>query len=718
MDNSNQELGKSIMEQSGSSDVETIANSLSGINFVLQNFTKELFGENGSRKAIEVRIDGSDVASSSTVIAPPLEIINNSENDTAEPKDNWVGPTMEILPFSKNPQGVIRILNPFIGEFLFLEHSFGSIKYDNLPEKNDTVKQRQYKIIKSLCGLEQMYEELVSNNLINDPREAREVVDSTNSSFSTRINTLFAKLNEQVDNINESRESIPLADRVASSFEDIHFHDYALKPETLKAFCNEVETHYNTLIKESKEALEKGVVTFEQLLRCMSTQGRLIGLKHGDKGEDIIGVKTHSASRKTTMFGNIYLACVVTVWNFDGQRVGNSYEHVYFDHWEGTKTLDELGIYLLETNPGLVNNLLARGKKYLEICKVPTYLQNTGTMNVPGMWGDTIKLRATGRAMIDRSGLTNFKPNYSKFYGGSTDFSDRNSLLPTSKDITDEMLVMFPPVMYGFSFVSKAWGEFRVDSLSSIKFKEDAFDKLQLPLNDKKLLMALVENVSTDNSDIIGGKGGGFIGLLAGNPGVGKTLTAETMAEKLQKPLYMVNVGELGTDAEALERSLSTILHIASSWKAILLIDEADIFLEERSDLDIERNAMVAVFLRLLEYYQGVMFLTTNRAKKLDPAFFSRIHMALHYLPLAEEARTNIWNNLLSIRGITGIDVASLAKIDINGRQIKNCVGNAVALSKQDNIPVNQSHFDIAIDTINKFEEVLKTEELSEITKH
>ena len=100
---------------------------------------------------------------------------------------------------------------------------------------------------------------------------------------------------------------------------------------------------------------------------------------------------------------------------------------------------------------------------------------------------------------------------------------------------------------------------------------------------------------------MVSGKGGGVIFLLHGPPGVGKTLTAEATAETLNKPLYSVNVGELGTRADVLEQKLKEILEICYAWDAVLLLDEADVFMERRADKDIERNAMVGIFLRLLE---------------------------------------------------------------------------------------------------------------------
>lgn len=92
-------------------------------------------------------------------------------------------------------------------------------------------------------------------------------------------------------------------------------------------------------------------------------------------------------------------------------------------------------------------------------------------------------------------------------------------------------------------------------------------------------------------------------------------MTAEGISELLKCPLYMVSAGELGTDSRYLESELQKILDICHTWGAILLLDEADVFLEKRSMHDIHRNSLVGVFLRQLEYFMGILFLTTNRVE-------------------------------------------------------------------------------------------------------
>jgi hypothetical protein len=69
----------------------------------------------------------------------------------------------------------------------------------------------------------------------------------------------------------------------------------------------------------------------------------------------------------------------------------------------------------------------------------------------------------------------------------------------------------------------------------------------------------------------------------------------------LQKPIYSVSAGELGTTSTDLAQKLTAIFSVVPVWGAVVLIDEADVFLEKRSTASIERNAIVSSFLRQLE---------------------------------------------------------------------------------------------------------------------
>lgn len=285
------------------------------------------------------------------------------------------------------------------------------------------------------------------------------------------------------------------------------------------------------------------------------------------------------------------------------------------------------------------------------------------------------------QAMINQAGLYRRWKNTQSASGATPE------MLVLWETVPQELAICCWPALVGFSFSAKAWGHVLVDALEPISFRDEAFDRLVLSEERKQLIHALVHfGTESDTDDIIGGKHGGSIFLLHGPPGVGKTLTAEAVAEVLHRPLYYVTMGELGMTPEDMERRLNDVLELCAEWNAITLLDEADVFLEQRSTSDIVRNAMVCVMLRLLEYHSGILFLTTNRVRTFDAAFESRVTIALRYEPLGATARAKIWKNLVervSIDVSTKLAYEDLAKYVLNGRQIKNAVRLAVALAKE-----------------------------------
>lgn len=96
------------------------------------------------------------------------------------------------------------------------------------------------------------------------------------------------------------------------------------------------------------------------------------------------------------------------------------------------------------------------------------------------------------------------------------------------------------------------------------------------------------------------------------------------------------------------------------------------------------------VFLRLVEHYQGVLFLTTNRMEVIDPAFQSRVDFILPYTGLTIEAREEVWRNLIIRAGaertdISDEDIRELAQLNLNGREIKNLLKSAMLLDDKVN---------------------------------
>lgn len=266
-------------------------------------------------------------------------------------------------------------------------------------------------------------------------------------------------------------------------------------------------------------------------------------------------------------------------------------------------------------------------------------------------------------------------------------------------------------------------------NVNYISFHEKAFDQLVLADEKKELIRAVARNAgggskffdeedSDDDDDedeigldVVANKGAASIFLLSGPPGCGKTLTAEAIAELLKKPLYVVTAGDLGITASEVEKNLGGVLDLCSTWDALVLVDEADIFLETRSSTEIERNALVCVMLRLLEYYSGCLFLSSNRdANSIDAAIASRITVMLSYPPLDVDGRAKVWRNLIELvppcpkdmksnnprkisryrMDFTSEEYKNLASgYYLNGRQIKNAIVLARSLARERGLPLS-----------------------------
>ncbi|KAK0620603.1 hypothetical protein B0T14DRAFT_537986 [Immersiella caudata] len=110
----------------------------------------------------------------------------------------------------------------------------------------------------------------------------------------------------------------------------------------------------------------------------------------------------------------------------------------------------------------------------------------------------------------------------------------------------------------------------------------------------------------------------------------------------------------------------------------------------QRNSAELQRNAIVAVFLRMIEYYQGMLFLTTNRLAEFDPAFFNRVHITIKYGNLGPDERRNIWRQHVqracrrSRKPYLWNEDAYrlLGSIETNGREIRNLTRTAVGFAQ------------------------------------
>ncbi|KAK8060026.1 hypothetical protein PG996_009956, partial [Apiospora saccharicola] len=275
----------------------------------------------------------------------------------------------------------------------------------------------------------------------------------------------------------------------------------------------------------------------------------------------------------------------------------------------------------------------------------------------------------------------------------------------------DGHVFLLPGTVWAFALRLRKWVSLDLSLVKPIVNQAD-WEDLILPSGHKSMVRAVESHAAGSRStgahvkhaadiDIVHGKvnifkGKGCVILLHGEPGVGKTSTA----------------GDIGYDPEDVQDNLDRLLGLTQIWGCVVLLDEADVFLAKRSRDDVKRNGLVSVFLRILEYYQGILFLSTNRVGSIDDAFRSRLHLTLYYPKLGPKQTLAIWN--VKLRRLEdpnrkrleyGQEPIEVQKGQIlryakkkwkrlgwNGRQIRNAFQTAVALAEFEANKASSSH--------------------------
>ncbi|KAF2132112.1 P-loop containing nucleoside triphosphate hydrolase protein [Dothidotthia symphoricarpi CBS 119687] len=396
----------------------------------------------------------------------------------------------------------------------------------------------------------------------------------------------------------------------------------------------------------------------------------------------------------------------------DGEKMGWAETSMRIWQFEGAKKVYNLNCFPLAHHPeqeSIRSELNMRGKRYVELLNAPhgTYQEYVGAAVTEnrGLVVDNeykkVIIHVSGRIMLDSASLVQLN-EYTDLLRPTVE-TELSALSLSDADYT-----YCNHFVGGFAFRHKKWCLFAISHLNPVVWNSNAFSKLVMDPRKRNLIHSLVKshrNGAETFDDMVSGKGKGLVGLLSGNPGVGKTLTAEVISEVSRRPLYMLSAGELGTHVVDVEKKLDMVLEVTRQWGCVLLIDEADVFLQERDGLDLERNALVSVFLRRLEYFQGVLIMTTNRKRTIDAAFDSRIHFKLHYGDLDVASRSAIWKNCIgsvpaavSTAGISEKDYEQLAALKLNGRQIKNAVACAVSIAMEEKAALSVEGIRVILD--------------------
>ncbi|KAI9663727.1 MAG: hypothetical protein M1821_007217 [Bathelium mastoideum] len=409
----------------------------------------------------------------------------------------------------------------------------------------------------------------------------------------------------------------------------------------------------------------------------------------------------------------------------DGDFFGYQSTDAYIDKYEGYRSLQELPIVPLdyhEKKQDIAARALSRGRRYIGFCRqhhceykgIADRTMGTESDEEPLV--ERVPVEVTGRIVVDPSRFTAL--TYSEIV-----FSMHRYRIADNEQIklSDEELQICDNQVAGFSLLRKEWCFFDLDKITDVIYDANAFNHLLLDESKKNMIKSLImvrEESSDSFDDLIKGKGKGLVFLLHGPTGVGKTLTAESLAEFAKRPLYILTSGDLDVDSANLEKNLRKAMELVTRWNAILLIDEADVFLQARDLDNIRRNGLVSVFLRVLEYFEGIMILTTNRVQTFDYAFKSRIHLALEYPVLSKESRGQLWRLFISKASpgkqdnwIDEAHMDSLSSYPFNGREIKNVVRTAIALSMGQKTEFGVQHLNQAAEMVAQFNASFGTEQ-------
>ncbi|CAG8970662.1 hypothetical protein HYALB_00003416 [Hymenoscyphus albidus] len=465
----------------------------------------------------------------------------------------------------------------------------------------------------------------------------------------------------------------------------------------LELLWDTLEVELRDTIITQKDLIANGVMTYDYLW-TMFEPGCLVFQKSSET-ERVLQVRSaaHNKSSK-----EIQLHTRFVEWG--GEEFGWMDEDQEIEGFEGTKKITDLSILPLsyhEDAIGVQQRCIARGRSWEALCGYHFKSYKGLATSI-----EESRFNIDSRVIIDTDAYNTFNPDNQIYVDTLTD-NETYVAPPSDEPITEGklspyQLLLATTKLRGYSLKDKNWFNLQLSNVTDIVWNNQAFSSLVLPEDTKDLVRAFAHSQiqqEQDFDDVIQGKGRGVIMLLSGPPGVGKTLTAEAVAEVTRIPLYSMSAGDLGTDPSSVEHTLKSIFRMTTRWKAVLLLDEADVFLESRSKHDLERNKLVSIFLRVLEYYEGFLFLTSNRVEDMDDAFESRIHLSLQYGDLSFESRRQIWLTFVDGQdqneNFTDEQIDSLAEIELNGRQIKNIVKTAQLLATSKGTPLGFEHVQV-----------------------
>ena len=170
-----------------------------------------------------------------------------------------------------------------------------------------------------------------------------------------------------------------------------------------------------------------------------------------------------------------------------------------------------------------------------------------------------------------------------------------------------------------------------------------------------------------------------------GAPGTGKTALAEHIAKTLDQPLIIKQASDLMSKyVGETEQNMAAMFKEAEAEKAVLLLDEADSFLQDRRGAQRTYEVTeVNEMLQGMERHNGIFICTTNLLESLDQAALRRFTFKIKFKPLTAVQR----EAMFVTEALAGDAV--LLTADLRGRlaQLAQiCPGDFAAVKRQTDI--------------------------------